>query len=456
MSVEILERSLAERRRSTIGWCLGAAAYTLINVAVYPQVKSQSGLNDIFKEYPPALLSMMGIDAKTLDLTSAIGYLGSQMNMVGPLLLVMVGIAFGSASLGGEEESGTLAMVLSYPVSRTRVVVEKGVALLVVVGIMALALYATIVAGRLFDLDIPFSNLLAFCVSLALLGALFGMLALAVGAASGSKALGTGVAAMVAAATYLIGSLAPVVSGVRPLRWAVAVLVRHEQQPAGQRARHPGRGRARRDRAGALGGGGAGVQPARPARLTHARPSPPRTPDQASAARRRSSMNAVCSWVRAWRIIGASSPRRGSRASSTAGHGVDGQAGLVEVGRGLAEVDAGQVVEAAHVVQDHLRRRGRRQLGLHLGHLEHHRLELGPLVGGQVGQVDAGRRGRLGQRLLADHGLLGARGRPGGGLGLGSGLATSVALDGHFAARGPQAHGSITPMWSGEGRVRSA
>ena len=31
-----LERSLAERRRSTIGWCLGAAAYTLVNVAVYP------------------------------------------------------------------------------------------------------------------------------------------------------------------------------------------------------------------------------------------------------------------------------------------------------------------------------------------------------------------------------------------------------------------------------------
>lgn len=219
MSVEILERSMAERRRSTIGWCAGAAAYTLINVAVYPQVKSQSGLNDLIKEYPPALMSMMGIDAETLDITSAVGYLGSQMNMIGPLLLVMLGIAFGSASLAGEEENGTLAMVLSYPVSRARVVVEKGAALLLVVALMTLALLGAIVAGRLFDLDIPVAGLIAFCVSLALLGALFGMLALAVGAATGSKALGTGIAATVAAATYLVSSLAPVVSGVRPLRW---------------------------------------------------------------------------------------------------------------------------------------------------------------------------------------------------------------------------------------------
>jgi ABC-2 type transport system permease protein len=220
MALEVLERSMAERRRSTIGWCVGAAVYTMINVAVFPEVKTQSGLNDLLQEYPPALMAMMGIDAKTLDITSAVGYLSSQMNMIGPLLLVLVGIAFGSASLAGEEESGTLAMVLSYPVSRARVLVEKGAALLLVVALMASALLLTIVAGRLFDLDIPLAQVLAFCVSLALLGGVFGMLALAVGAATGSKAMGTGIGAVVAAATYLISSLAPVVSWVEPLRWA--------------------------------------------------------------------------------------------------------------------------------------------------------------------------------------------------------------------------------------------
>ena len=43
-------------------------------------------------------------------------------------------------------------------------------------------------------------------------------------------------------------------------------------------------------------------------------------------------------------------------------------------------------------------------------------------------------------------GPLGAARRPAGRSG--SGSAASVALDGHFAARGPQAHGSIAPMGS--------
>lgn len=219
MAAEILERSWADRRRSTIGWVLGVAAYTIVNVAVFPQVKNQSGLNDLMKDYPPALMAMMGIDANSIDLTSSIGYLSSQMSLIGPLLFVMVGVAFGAATLAGEEEGGTLALILSYPVRRLRVVVEKGTALVAVVVAVGIGLALAIVAGRLFELEIPLGGLIAFCVSLVLLGVLFGLMAMVIGSATGSKALSTGVTAGVAGATYLISSLSPVVSGLRPLRW---------------------------------------------------------------------------------------------------------------------------------------------------------------------------------------------------------------------------------------------
>jgi ABC-2 type transport system permease protein len=219
MPVEVLARSLAERRRSTIGWVVGVAAYTLLNVAVYPQVKQQSGLNDLMKDYPPALMAMFGIDAKSMDLTSSVGYLGSQLGLIGPLLLVMVGVAFAASTLAGEEESGTLGLVLSYPVTRGRVVLEKAAGLVVVVGVVGLGLMASIVAGRVFELEIPVRGLVGFCAAVVLLGVLFGLIALAVGAATGSKSLATGVSATVAGATYLISSLSSVVPGLRPLRW---------------------------------------------------------------------------------------------------------------------------------------------------------------------------------------------------------------------------------------------
>jgi ABC-2 type transport system permease protein len=214
----ILERSLADRRRSTVWWAVGIAAYTLVNVAVYPAIKSQASLNDIIKEYPPALMALFGIDASKLDLTSSVGYLSSQMNLFGPLLLLMVGVAFGASTVAGEEEAGTLGLLLSYPVTRTRTVVEKAVALVVVVTAVGLGLFAAILAGRLFQLDIPLGGMVAFCGSCVLLGVLFGALALAVGAGTGSKALATGTAAVMAAATYLLNSLSPVVTAFKPFR----------------------------------------------------------------------------------------------------------------------------------------------------------------------------------------------------------------------------------------------
>jgi ABC-2 type transport system permease protein len=219
MAAEVLDRSLAERRRSTIWWVVGVAFYTLVNAAVFPQVKNQSGLNDLMKDYPPALMAMFGIDAKSMDLTSSVGYLSSQLSLIGPLLFVMVGVAFGAATLAGEEEAGTLGLVLSYPVSRLRVVIEKSAALVFAVALVGIGLAAAIVAGRVFELEIPWRGLVGFCLSVVLLGVLFGLIALAIGGASGSKPLATGVTAGLAGATYLISSLSAVWNGLRPLRW---------------------------------------------------------------------------------------------------------------------------------------------------------------------------------------------------------------------------------------------
>jgi ABC-2 type transport system permease protein len=214
----VLERSLVDRRRTTIWWMVGVAAYTLVNVAAYPAVKSQASLNDLIKEYPPALMAMFGIDAAKLDMTSAVGYLSSQMNLIAPLLLLMAGIGFGASTVAGEEDAGTLGLLLSYPITRTRALVEKSVALVTVVVLVGLGLLVGILAGRLFQLDIPLLDVGAFCLASVLLGVVYGMFAFAVGAATGSKAMATGIATGVAAATYLLNSLSPVVSGIKPFR----------------------------------------------------------------------------------------------------------------------------------------------------------------------------------------------------------------------------------------------
>ena len=56
--------------------------------------------------------------------------------------------------------------------------------------------------------------------SLALLGAFFAMLALAVGAATGRRAPSSGIAVAVAVSTYLLNAFAPLVSWLEPARFA--------------------------------------------------------------------------------------------------------------------------------------------------------------------------------------------------------------------------------------------
>jgi ABC-2 type transport system permease protein len=65
---------------------------------------------------------------------------------------------------------------------------------------------------------VPWEGLLAVSVHLGLLGLLFGSVALAVGAATGSRTLALGVAAGLALASYVANGLFALVEGLRGLR----------------------------------------------------------------------------------------------------------------------------------------------------------------------------------------------------------------------------------------------
>jgi ABC-2 type transport system permease protein len=218
---EVARRAFDDRRRSTLWWVLGTAAYTMLIIASYPSVKGQADLNKILQDYPPEVIALFSGGQSTLDLTAAADYLNSQLfAFFVPLFLAILAIGFGAGTLAGEEERGTLELVLSYPVSRRRVVVEKGIVLIAIVAILALANYLVAFGvGRAFDIELSFADIAASFFGQLLLALVFGYLALAAGAATGSRALAIGIGAAVAAGTYLVGSLGPVVSWLGPFKW---------------------------------------------------------------------------------------------------------------------------------------------------------------------------------------------------------------------------------------------
>lgn len=219
MRLPVLVRALSDRRRSMIWWSVGVATYLAMIVAVFPTVRDASGMQDLMSQYPKSVLAMMGI--ADIDFTSGAGYLAAELfGFMVPLFILVLTIGTGASAIGGAEDRGALDLLLAHPIRRRSVVLQNAA----VVAVEALLIGAVVTVGLLIadpivDLRLSRSNLVGTVLGAVLLGILFGWLALVVGAATGSRAIGLGATSAFAALAYLGSTLPELVDGLRPVRW---------------------------------------------------------------------------------------------------------------------------------------------------------------------------------------------------------------------------------------------
>jgi ABC-2 type transport system permease protein len=211
-------KTLRDLRRSIAWWSIGLVGLVVLQVAVYPTVRDDSDFATVAENYPEVLKELFGFGGAGFDYTSAPGYLGAELfSLIVPLLLIIAAVATGAGAIAGEEERGTLDLLLSLPVSRRRVVAEKLGAMAAEICVLSLVLLVALSIGvQAVGMEISIGNLAAAGVGAAVLAVGFGAVALLLGAATGSRASAIGVTAALAVAAYLINSLAALVSWLEP------------------------------------------------------------------------------------------------------------------------------------------------------------------------------------------------------------------------------------------------
>lgn len=209
VNLEITTLDLSFRRKARIGFTVGLALYVLAIVALYPSFKNSSELDNLTKN-SPGIAALFGISG---SLTSPVGWMNANVwaNFF-PLIILLLTIGYGASAIAGQEKDGHLELVLSLPFSRRRVVAQKIGALTLQALILCFFTFLAVLAGRWFELDLGIWQLTTATVGVLLLGIDVGLLALAIGAGTGNRGLALGVASTVAAASYLVSSMAPVVS----------------------------------------------------------------------------------------------------------------------------------------------------------------------------------------------------------------------------------------------------
>ncbi len=208
----VFTKSIWDARRSLPGWAVAIVAVAVMYAAFWPTVRSPD-MAKALAAYPQDLLEAFNYT----ELTTAQGYLGSAVyGLLVPLLTAIFMIATGVRSVAGEENAGTLDLVLAHPVSRRTLALQRFAGALAGMAVVAAALFVTLTALRVpMQLDeISVGGLLAMNVHLALFGACFGALAFAIGAATGSKATALGATAGIAVVAYLANSVFPQVESL--------------------------------------------------------------------------------------------------------------------------------------------------------------------------------------------------------------------------------------------------
>jgi ABC-2 type transport system permease protein len=211
-------KAFYDQWRATLGLAAFMAAYAGFILAIFPSISSIVRIKDIFDQLPPAFRALFAPGG--IDITTPEGYIATEFfSLVGPLLFFAYTIAISGSATAGEEESGTIDMLMAMPIPRWRVVLEKFLAVIVGTALLGLGILGGLALGGLVaGLQLHFDGLVAIVVGAVLLALVFGALALWLGALTGRRTMSIGVAFAVAIASYFLYSFSALVSALEPLR----------------------------------------------------------------------------------------------------------------------------------------------------------------------------------------------------------------------------------------------
>jgi ABC-2 type transport system permease protein len=210
----VFRKTLYDLRRSLVGWSIGIVTLVGLMAAIWPTMRDMPDLESFLANYPEAMQRLFDIEA----ITTGAGFLNAELfSMLLPAMFMVYAIGRGAKLVAGEEADGTLDVLVVTPVSRIQVLLEKAAALAVALSVLGLVLLASVVVSSLAaDLEIPVRDATVGTLAMVLIGLLHGMLALAVGAATGRRSWALVAASTVAVAGYVLHVVGALVEAVEP------------------------------------------------------------------------------------------------------------------------------------------------------------------------------------------------------------------------------------------------
>lgn len=218
MLPSIVGKVLHDQWRGVAAWTALSGVFAAFYLALYPSIGGVAEMRRLLDSMPPALRAMFA--AEGVDIATPAGYLNIELfTFIVPLLVFAIGLTSAGAATAGEEERGTLELLLANPVRRWRIVLEKFVAMVITTAALVTGIWiALAVTASVFDIDLALDRVAAALASAGLLGLAIGALAMTLGALTGSRTVSIGLALAVAVGGFFLNALGPLVEGLKEWR----------------------------------------------------------------------------------------------------------------------------------------------------------------------------------------------------------------------------------------------
>lgn len=211
-------RTLHDQLRPVAAWTVGSMLLVAFYMALYPSFGGTDEIQRILDQMPPAFRALFA--AEGLDLSSPEGYLNMELfSFVGPILLLAYTLSAGSGATAAEEERGTIDLLLSTPVTRRRVLLEKAAALGLLSAVIATGMWLGVGVGAVVGgVTVDLWRVGGALVAMLLMAVSFGAIALLLGALTGRRTVSMGVTAALALVAYVVNAMGSIVDWLEPWR----------------------------------------------------------------------------------------------------------------------------------------------------------------------------------------------------------------------------------------------
>ncbi len=217
---DVFLKSLRDQARPLLLWVVGLALYVALLMSIYPSFRRSAGeMQGYIDSLPEAVrAAFLGPNS---DFASPVGYVNVELlSWLAPIVLVAFAVATAARALAGEEEDGTLSLLLAHPIGRRRLALQKYGAMLAVLAALGAAFWLSLVVSTtIAGMPVGAAILAAALLRLTLLGLAAGSVTFAVCAATGRRQAGIAAGAGLALAMYLLKTLAEMNSSLHPYRF---------------------------------------------------------------------------------------------------------------------------------------------------------------------------------------------------------------------------------------------